>query len=539
MKSLFKEKPETEVSKMRRRKKRKASKPVFKPYYQDQITLLPPSIEELIPSNHIVRTVNRIIEEMDIEILLRSYKGGGSSAYNPRMLLKILLYAYIQQIYTSRKISKALREDIVFMWLSGNQRPNFRTINNFRSGRLKEVIEKIFASMIILLSEGKYINLENYFVDGTKIRANANKYSYVWAANTKRYKKGVVKKINGLLEQIDKLNEEEEKEYGEKDLEELGEESDLSSEKVKEEVKRLNEILKEINPKNNGKTKRITRAARKIEKEYLPKMIKYEEQEKKLNGRRSYSKTDEGATFFRMKDDQLLPCYNLLIGTEEQIITNYSIHQKASETDKFIAHIRKLEDLGVKYPKRVVGDSAYGSQENYNFLEDKSIESYLKYNTYHMETKGEKSKNKYHKDNFQYEDKEDKYICPEGKELNFIEEYRKYTENGYIQTIRIYKCQDGKGCSQLNQCSKSPQGRTIHINNKLDEYKKKARENLGSEKGIELSKKRAVDVETVFGDIKQNQGFRRLNLRGYEKVNAEIGLVCMAHNIKKISALIN
>lgn len=544
MDSLFKENEVVEISKVRRRKKKRESEPKFKEYNQDQMMLLPPSLEDLVAENHLVRVVNRVIEEMDIEALIKTYKGGGRKAYDPKMLLKVLIYAYLSKIYTSRQIAKALREDVNFMWLSGMQMPDFRTINNFRSGRLKKVIDKLFSSMVIFLSEKKYINIRDYFIDGTIIEANANKYSYVWGSNTKRYKEIVKIKIKELLKYIDEVNEEENRRYGDKDLEELGQEAEeITSERIKEEVKRLNEIINEIDEqegkKKNTKKKKLKKTVEQLNKKLIPKLEKYEQQDKKLKGRGSYSKTDEDATFIRTKTNQIVPAQNVIVGSQEQLIVNYSIHQKPSEADGFIEHIKKLEETTLgKKPQRIIGDSAYGCEGNYRYIERIGIENYLKYSSFYQEQKGKNKKKRYHRDNFIYDEKEDKYYCPEGKSLEFEQERNRITNNGYTQTVRIYKGNGCKDCKLLEQCSKSKESRTIQININLEKYKKKARENLLSPIGKELRKKRNVDIETVFGNIKQNQGFKRFNLRGLDKVNVEFGLVAMAHNIKKIGLMI-
>lgn len=545
--SLFKEDKAGNSQKRKRRKKR-ASKPKFIEYNQHQVMLLPPSIEEIIPERHIVRTVNRVIETMNIEALINTYKGGGRSSYDPRMLLKVQVYAYVMKIYSSRRIAKALREDINFMWISGMQRPDFRTINNFRSGRLRGVIEEVFSSMIIFLTDNKYIKLEDYFVDGTKIEANANKYSYVWSKNTQRYKAMTTKKVKELLKEIERINQEEEKKYGEKDLEELGDDAEISSEKIEEQVKKLNKIISQIEEKIkenkkdkiSGKKKRkLKSAANKLKNKYLPKLRKYEEQQKIEGLRSSYSKTDTDATFFRNKTNQLLPGYNVIIGTEEQIIVNYSLHQKASETDKFIPHMKKLKRItNGRKPKRAIGDGTYGSDENYNFLKKEKIGSYLKYPGFYQEVTGQAEKKRFNRINFIYNQKEDKIYCPEGREMLLQEIEEKKTDNGYKQQIRKYKG-NCSGCKYLSLCSKSPGGRTIQLNKKLEKYKRLTKKNLCSPLGIELRKKRSVDVETVFGDIKLNQAFRRFNLRGLEKVNTEFGLVAIAHNIKKVGKMIN
>lgn len=545
--SLFKENIPVDSQK-RKRKKKRASKPKFIEYNQHQVILLPPSIEEMIPEKHMVRTVNNVIETMNIIALIDTYKGGGRSSYDPLMLLKVLVYAYVMKIYSSRRIAKALREDINFMWLSGMQRPDFRTINNFRSGRLRGVIDKVFSSMIIFLTDNKYIKLEDYFVDGTKIEANANRYSYVWSKNTQRYKAMTTKKIKELLKEIERINQEEEKKYGDKDLEELGDDAEITSKKIEEQVEKLNKIISQIGEnteekkrdKNSGKKNRkLKSAANKLSNKYLPKLRKYEEQEKIEGARSSYSKTDKDATFFMNKQNQYLPSYNIIIGTEEQLIVNYSLHQKASETDKFIPHMEKLKRItNRRNPNRAIGDGTYGSDENYDFLKKEKIGSYLKYPGFYQEITGKAEKKRFGRINFIYKKEDDKIYCPEGREMSLERIEKKITENGYKQVNRIYKG-NCKGCKYLTVCSKSARGRTVQLNKKLEKYKRLTKKNLCSPSGIELRKRRNVDVETVFGDIKQNQGFRRFNLRGLEKVNAEFGLVAMAHNIKKVGTMIN
>jgi transposase len=173
--------------------------PVIKEYIQGQAMLLPLDLAAQIPSKHLVWVVSAAIEKMDLTSLLGQYKGGGTSIYHPKMVLKVLVYAYTHQLYSSRKIAKALRENIYFMWLSGNQQLDFRTINRFRSEVVKDAIEDIFTSVLGLLIEEKYVKLENYFVDGTKLEANASKYSWVWARNTKRYKQRLQSQVKDLM----------------------------------------------------------------------------------------------------------------------------------------------------------------------------------------------------------------------------------------------------------------------------------------------------------------------------------------------------
>ena len=159
---------------------------------------------------------------MDLEPLLRQYKGGGTSSYHPRMMLKVLVYAYTQRIYSSRQIAKALRENVNFMWLSGGNRPDFRTINGFRGEKMKGVIEEVFTAVLELLVEEGYVKLENYFVDGSKVEANANRHKVVWAKSRAKYQERLREKVKELLREIERINEAENEEYGDKDLEEMG-----------------------------------------------------------------------------------------------------------------------------------------------------------------------------------------------------------------------------------------------------------------------------------------------------------------------------
>src|SRR3989337_4139452 len=168
--------------------RRNPPNPTFKLYIQAQRSLVPPSWDELIPANHQVRVVNRAVERIDIEPLLKKYKGGGTSSYHPRMMLKVLVYAYTQRIYSSRQIAKALRENVNFLWLSGGNRPDFRTVNGFRGEKMKGVIEEVFTAVLELLVEEGYVKLENYFVDGTKIEANANRHKGRWAKRRGGYR---------------------------------------------------------------------------------------------------------------------------------------------------------------------------------------------------------------------------------------------------------------------------------------------------------------------------------------------------------------
>lgn len=519
-------------------------KKVFKKYQQDQISLLPESLEELISSTHLVRVVNETMERMDLQPLIDSYKGGGTSSYHPKMMMKILVYAYIEKIYSSRRIAKALRENVNFMWLSAKSRPDFRTINNFRSSRLKGLIDTVFSSTLEILIDSKLIKLEDYFTDGTKIEADANKYSYVWKKNVERNKSKLQIKIKEILNQIDKANEDEQKEYRDRDLEETGEGSTISSEKIKEKVEEINRKLKEISDSKKIKETKVLKT--KLEKDYLVKLQKYESHEKNLGGRNSYSKTDKDATFMKPKSNgfgnkELKPCYNIQMGTEGQYIVGYSVHQNASDTTAMISHLEKLKGILKKFtenrekklPLNIIADAGYGSEENYEYLETEDINGYVKYNMYDIEKTKKYIENKFRTENLQYDKEKDEFICPAEKRLTYIKTVDIKTANGYNTQRRLYQSENCTGCKMRIQCHKSTENRIIQISHKLNEYRSKARELLNTEKGSQYKKKRNIEIESVFGDIKHNREFKRFKLRGIEKVNIETGIVSIAHNMIK------
>ena len=517
------------------KKKRKRGQPVFKEYNQEQMLLLPPSLDELVPQNHVVRLVNKALDGMNIDPMLFWYKGGGTSSYHPRMMLKVLIYAYTQRIYSSRNIAKALRENIHFMWLSGGNRPDFRTINRFRAEQLRSTIEQVFSLVVTLLIEHGHVKMENYFLDGTKIEANANKYSFVWKKSAKAYKARLQKQITELLDHIDEVNDEENRDYGNRDLEELGEENPISSEELEAKIEELNRRLKEdANAPEKGKE------ISELEESYLPRLKKYETQETLCCSRNSYSKTDTDATFMRMKEDhmrngQLKPGYNVQIGTENQFIIGYSIHQKPTDTTTLIPHLEKMvENLG-RFPKNVITDAGYGSEENYEYVENRGIGNYIKYNYFHFEQKRNFKKNPYRVENLPYDSKKDEFTCPAGKAIQYAGESVRKTDTGFVQHLRVYECESCKWCRQRKECHRSKYNRKIEINENLKNLKDRVRKNLMSPQGRLLRSMRPIEAESVFGHIKHNRMLKRFLLRGIEKVNIEWGLASIAHNFLKMS----
>jgi transposase len=507
----------------------------FKAYNQQQACLLPLDLEELIPANHLVRVVNSVVDQMDLRSIIRTYKGGGTTSYSPLMLLKVILYAYSMKIYTGRRIAQALRSDVYFMWLSGQNRPDFRTINLFRSSRLKDGIEKLFEEMLILLVEHGYIKMETYFCDGSTFAADANKYKMVWRKNAERYEHQAREKCRELFKQIDTLNQQEDEQYGNEDLEQTGKQAEpLTNEHIEKKLKALNTAIE--NGVGNSKEMRKAKGLKRKLEEQESKISKYQEQQELASGRSGYSKTDTDATAMRMKNDELLPAYNVLASSENQFITACTVHQNTNDGTCFKEHLQQIEKQEKK-PENLVADAGFGTAENYDLLKQSEIEAYVQYPSYRMDQASARS-NQFHRDHFMYDEQTDSYTCPNNRKLLLIKTHRQQAKGSQYQNeIREYQCQDCSQCPFYDKCNKSStqQNRTIKINVHLEQYRQKVRNLLNSPEGKALKKQRGMEIESCFGDIKHNMNFRRFHLRGREKVKTEWTVVAMAHNLRKMA----
>jgi hypothetical protein len=451
------------------------------------------------------------------------------------MLLKILLYAYSVKLYTGRKIAKALRQDIHFMWLSGMSTPDFRTINGFRSSKAKEVIEGLFQQMLFFLIDHGYIKMENYFCDGSTFAADANRHGMVWKKNGERFKAGATEQCRELFKQIDELNTAEDREYANADLDERGlSAKEVTAEAISEQVSKLDNIIETCISK---KDKRKAESLKKKLSQKQQQINGYQKQIEIAGQRSGYSKTDQDATAMRMKNDELLPAYNVVAGCEDQFIVHVSLHQNSNDGACFAKHLERLEEQSPVMPKAIIADAIFGTEQNYELLENMKIENYLKFPSFEAEQKQSYQQNPFLKENFSYDSLSDSYSCPNQKQLTLqATYYQTHKRTGYRSAIKEYQCSDCKDCPFYNQCCKSTSGenRLIKVNEKLEAYKQLARQNLNSEKGYTLRKKRCIEIESCYGDIKHNMGFRRFHLRGLKKVETEFNLVAMAHNLRKL-----
>jgi transposase len=505
---------------------------VFKPYSQQQLVLLPPSLEDLISANHPVRVVNEVIEQLDISKLEANYAAGGCSSYHPKMLLKVLVYGYLHNTYSSRKLEAAIQENIHFMWLAAMNRPDHHTINRFRGVRLKEHLKDIFVQVVKLLAQSGHIGLQEVYVDGTKIEANANRYTFVWGKSIKTNKAKMEEQLKALWAYAEEVGN-------------LEQDDDTPTDFTPTDSKKIKETIATINKALAGKeqvSKAITNKLKYAEAHWPAALDKYAEQEKILDGRNSYSKTDEDATFMRMKEDhmqngQLKPGYNVQISTEQQIITNYSIHPNPTDTKTFIPHLEQFAAQYGKMPKVAIADAGYGSEQNLQYLNEHHIESYVKYSQFDREQNNTIQRKKpFAVEHLFYNKQKNIYICPMGQPMQHIGTFIITSDAGYNRTIDKYQAKDCSRCPLNGVCHKSKNNRTIEVSHQGNDLKQQTKQNLQSEQGIYYRKKRCIEPEPVFANIKHNKKFKRFMLKGKEKVSIELGLLSIAHNLAKIAA---
>lgn len=491
--------------------------------------LFPINIFDLIPEDHPVRLVDSVVNQLDISDITNLYLGGGCSAYHPRMMIKVLFYSYLSNTYSCRKIAKTLTENIHFMYLSGNSTPNFRTINEFRGKILKNKIKDLFAEVVKMLVELGYISLDVQYIDGTKIEAKSSKYTFVWRGSVEKYKEKLETKINTILADIENSIQSDNQELNKEELPKK-----INSEELKEKLSELNKKLKEP-------TKKQAKELQKLQEEHLPKLQKYENDLMILGDRNSYSKTDEDATFMRMKEDhmkngQLKPAYNPQISTENQFITHVSIHQKPNDTTTLEPHLDGFEKAYGKQSQEVVADAGYGSEQNYELLESKSITAYVKYNYFHAEQKKKMKNNPFLVQNLHYNKEQDFYVCTMGQRMENVGTGKRTSSNGYESQVTYYQAKRCEGCPLRGMCHQAKGNRRIEVNHRLNELKENARILLTSEEGFKHRSKRPIEPEAVFGQLKSNNKFNRFTFKGLEKVELEFLLMAIGHNFRKMAA---
>ena len=509
----------------------------FRSYDPDQTLLFPQRIDRDIPKDDPVRILKSVIESLDLSGFKKLYHERGRSPYHPKMMLMVILYSYMNNVYSCRKIEKLLYRDIYYIWLSGYQKPDFATINRFRN-RVKNEIGHIFTLLVLILVEKGFVTLEVEYLDGTKIESKANKYTFVWRKSVERNREKLLEKIRVLLQQINEQMAQDKA----ADVDTL----ELTPQTLCEISKEFKEALGSAPEAKTKEEKAAQRGKNKMFKElerHGEKLAEYNSRLEQMEGRNSISKTDPSATFMRMKEDamcngQTKPGYNLQISSENQFITDFALFPNPTDTLTFIPFLGSFPGRYGRFPKRVVADSGYGSEENYRFMDEAGIEGFVKYNRFHLEHRPRYKPDTFHPDSLYYNEEGDYYICPMGQRMSRTGTVQTRTEGGYISQSACYRAIRCKGCPLRCLCYKAKANqRTIRVNHRLNSYKRKACELLTSEEGIKERGRRCIEPEAVFGQMKSNMAYRRFRHMGKDKVVMDFTFFAIAFNIKKLCSM--
>ena len=509
----------------------------FRSYDPDQTLLFPQRIDRDIPKDDPVRILKSVIESLDLSGFKKLYHERGRSPYHPKMMLMVILYSYMNNVYSCRKIEKLIYRDIYYIWLSGYQKPDFATINRFRN-RVKNEIGHIFTLLVLILVEKGFVTLEVEYLDGTKIESKANKYTFVWRKIVERNREKLLEKIRVLLQQINEQMAQDKA----ADVDTL----ELTPQTLCEISKEFKEALGSAPEAKTKEEKAAQRGKNKMFKElerHGEKLAEYNSRLEQMEGRNSISKTDPSATFMRMKEDamcngQTKPGYNLQISSENQFITDFALFPNPTDTLTFIPFLGSFPGRYGRFPKRVVADSGYGSEENYRFMDEAGIEGFVKYNRFHLEHRPRYKPDTFHPDSLYYNEEGDYYICPMGQRMSRTGTLQTRTEGGYISQSACYRAIRCKGCPLRCLCYKAKANqRTIRVNHRLNSYKRKACELLTSEEGIKERGRRCIEPEAVFGQMKSNMAYRRFRYMGKDKVVMDFTFFAIAFNIKKLCSM--
>ena len=459
---------------------------------------------------------------MNLSELKKVYSSfGRKTTVNPVTMLQIIIYCYSEGIFSSREIEKACKYDLRIKYLLDTELPpDHSTINRFRQ-KILELTPDLLNQMVQILIEEEQIDLSSIYIDGTKIEAYANRYSFVWRGSIEKWQEKIIERIK----------------------KELGLSKSLIPDQVHQAVttifKQLRKYCKEKKIKFvYGKGKRKTKEQRDYEllKNWKEKLESYRKHLEIMGDyRNSYSKTDHDATFMRMKEDhmkngQLKPAYNIQLASASGFIIGENISHHPSDMYTLKPF---LKDLLEKYPnklKKIVADAGYESEENYVFLVEKNLRSYIKPSNYEKSKTRKYKKEKEFRESLKYDERQDKYISQEGKKFIRCKDRKRNHKSGYISITKVYRCFD------WNKEGQKTKG--IYIAETFQKYREESLKNITSDQGIEERINRSIQAEGAFSKIKSGLNYNRFHHRGKENIKSEISLLSIALNLNKLASKI-
>ena len=523
---------------------------MYKNYNMNQL-VLPINLEVKLQDNDIAFVINDLVESIPDEVFDNFLRKTGRPSYHPRMMLKIILCAYSQSVFSGRKIEALLKDSIRMMWLAQGHEPSYRTINRFRvDPDVKDILRELFVQFRSQLVKEKVIDNEAIFIDGTKIEANANKFTFVWKKSIKKFSDKLIENSNKMYDEllekeiIPAIERENSEELSVHEMEEIVEKLD---EKVNEYNQKIEECEIGSERKKIRSERKYPKQALKKFKDFIKRKNNYEKAMEILGDRNSYSKTDPDATFMRMKDDymkngQLKPGYNVQIATEGQYALAYDVFPNPTDTRTLIPFLDKIESQFFQLPKYIVADAGYGGEANYiDIIENRNRVPLITYNSYLREQKRKYKKDRFNTANWDYNEEHDYYVCPNGQKLTFQYHSHRTDRYGFKRKLKVYQSENCDGCPLRTFCTKAKEGnnRKLYVNETWEKQKEYIRAKLSEKEAGEIYKKRKIDVEPVFGFLKANLSFSRFSVRGKSKVENELGFALMAVNLRKYTAMSN
>src|SRR5690554_132180 len=488
--------------------------------------------DEVITFNNLVKDINfnKFFIKKDIYNMETRRRKKKSRAN----ILKAILFAFSIGIRSTRDIKDLCKHDTRFMFLLDSlDPPSHTTINNTINSLSSSIDDVLVAINEKIMEHDDKIDPNIVFIDGTKLEAYANKYTFVWKKAILKFKDRLIQKIIRLLPELNEL-------LNKYDYPIIKEKDSYTSSELIDIVVILSSIIDKEEIElvyRQGKRKDKIQRLFDFFNEYQGKMLEYTNHLEIMGDKRnSYSKTDNDATFMRMKDDhmrngQLKAGYNIQIAVSDEYIMAIELYQDRTDFATFIPFLNHYDSLYGFYPKYPVADAGYGSFDNYKFCFENGIGLYQKYSMYSKEKERKYKNDPFSRNNFE-KDEDGNYICPNNKKLTYVHDLKMRT-NIYEAYNKVYRCNDCEGCPLREKCTTSKYGRTIRVNEELESYKQIVRENLESEKGINVRVNRSIQVEGAFGVMKESIAFRRFKRRTKLSARLAATLVAIGMNISK------
>ncbi|MDF7683246.1 IS1182 family transposase [Lactobacillus sp. ESL0679] len=512
--------------------------------YQNYITgqtALTLNLDFSIPKNHLAQVISDFVDSIPDDVMLETKSTTGRPAYHPAMMLKILLFAYSRRVFSGRKIERMLEENLPMMVIAGGRHISYHTINNFRSSKhANRLIKQAFVYFTNLLQAEGLVREDAIFIDGTKIEADANKYTFVWKRAVEKYHAKL--KISAI-ELYDELIQKEVIQAITEEEAQTSQGLAMIADQTETAIKQLDQAIvaePKVIPGGSAKKRKrrgLKKVLHKLRNDFIPRAEKYE-QAIKIFGER---KTDHDATFMHMKEDhmkngQLKPGYNIQAATTDQYVVDYALYPNPTDFKTLAPFLEQMTVLD-KF-KNIVADAGYGSEYNYSLLENKYEDKdyFIPYGRYEKE-----QTRKYQKDptklvNWTYNEQDDYYLDWQGVRFNFKKySKRKNKSTGLVSDLKIYEADEFQLTAELTELAKTKSGRQrqIQYNPSWQYLKEKAKQTLQSDEGRRIYGCRKSDVEPVFGHMKSVFGMRRAHLRGKKKVETDVGLMFMMMNLSK------